>query len=290
VLKYSKQNLPDFIVIGAAKSGTSTLYRYLIKHPDLYIHWKKEIEYFCNEKNYSLGLDWYKEHFITPSNKELCGDMSTTYSRWPHTPDVPERIYKLIPEVKFIYILRHPVERTYSHYLHHMRDGITMTFEEALEKDNIYVDCSKYMMQINHYLRFFPKEKFLVIFLNGLKNNPVETLNKVQDFLEVERVNLVDEQQIVANKASADWYIRKKTTDRIKNMPGGMILRKILPSAVKDKTFHLIRNSKIGTSLEKTYKPQKMLPETRVKLLKFFKEDTSELEKFISLELKDWHE
>ena len=127
----------------------------------MYIHWKKEIEYFCNDKNYSNGLDWYKEHFITESNTEVCGDMSTTYSRWPHTPDVPERVFKLVPEVKFIYILRHPIERTYSHYLHHMREGVTMSFEQALQKNNIYVDCSKYMMQINHYLRFFPKENFL---------------------------------------------------------------------------------------------------------------------------------
>lgn len=288
-MQYSRSYLPDFIIIGAAKSGTSSLFHYLDNHDHIFIPEVKEIEYFCKDANYTKGLDWYKAHFHPAGENQVCGDASTTYSRWPHTADVPKRIHELIPGVKLIYILRHPVERTYSHYLHHMRQGITMSFEQALRKDAIYVDCSRYMMQIDRYLRFFSKEQLLVVFLHDLKSNPDGTLARIQDFIGVQQIDLVKDGEIVANKSSTDFFIRAKTTKRILELPGGMLLKKLLPSDVKDKAFSLIKRSKIGASLQESYKPQKMLPETRVALLERFREDTERLEKFLGIDLKEWY-
>jgi len=288
-LKYSRSHLPDFIIIGAAKSGTSSLFHYFENHDHIFIPGIKEIEFFCKDENYSKGIEWYKKHFNPAGNNQVCGDASTTYSRWPHTADVPKRIFELIPKVKLIYILRHPVERTYSHYLHHMRQGITMSFEQALSKDDIYVDCSRYMMQIEHYLRFIPKDNLLLVFLNDLQNNPADTLFLIQDFIGVPQINLVEDGEIVANKSSADFYIRAKTTKRLLNLPGGMLLKNMLPSVLKDKAFRLIKRSRVGESLKDSYKPQNMLPETRVALLKQFREDTEKLEKFLDIDLKEWY-
>ncbi len=161
--------LPDFIIIGAAKSGTSTLFEYLNNHEEIFIPSRKELEFFCKDENFDKGLSWYKSQFANVKNNQICGDASTTYSRWPNKPNVPERIYKNLREIKFIYIMRHPVARAYSHYVHHMRTGVTMTFEEALSKDDIYINCSKYWMQIERYLKFFDLKSFLFLTIEGAR-------------------------------------------------------------------------------------------------------------------------
>ena len=107
--------LPNFFIIGAAKSGTSSLFEYLCRHPEIYIPKIKETEYFSKPSVYNKGEEWYKKLFDEAKKDQLCGDASTTYSRWPHTLDAPKLIAKSVPAANFIYNMRHPVERAYSH-------------------------------------------------------------------------------------------------------------------------------------------------------------------------------
>jgi len=287
-INQNNNRLPDFFVIGAAKSGTSTLFKYLTRHEEVFIPAVKEIEFFCKDTNFNKGLSWYTAHFSESGENQKCGDSSTTYSRWPHSSDVPSRIKEILDKPKFIYIMRHPVERTFSHYVHHMRKGVTMSFEEALEHNDIYIDCSKYMMQIERYLRFFSKDSFLFLTLDELKQNPSNVICKIQDFLDIGELEYIPEKPIVRNKSTNEHFLRAQTTGRLLNIKGFNKLKEKLPQSWKDLGFKIIKASPIGTKLSDSYNIPPLQTSTRAKLLKEFYTDTKKLERFLGKDLERW--
>ena len=279
---------PDFFIIGAAKSGTSSLFGYLNRHPEIYIPSIKEPEYFSRQSIYARGEKWYKNLFTEAKNSQLCGDASTTYSRWPHTLDSPKLIKKFLPDTKFIYIMRHPIDRMYSHYAHHMRFGINMSFEEALKKDDIYFYCSLYMYQIDRYLRFFLKKNILFLLQSDLKTNPKKVFKDVTDFLEIRNVDLLKEGHLVKNVSGPDHYIRSKTTGKLRKIPGTGLIADKLSKEMKDRVFGLLKKSFIGKRLEAQNQLIPMKPETREHLIDTFEEPNSRLEDFLEIELPTW--
>ena len=119
------------------------------------------------------------------------GESSTAYTKYPHISGVPRRIFRKCPDAKFIYLLRHPIDRTVSHIIHDMLEGLApqLNFVDGLirqKENNIYVDCSRYMMQIDQYLNYFPKDRFLLVSHFDLKTNPALVVNQVQEFLGIE--------------------------------------------------------------------------------------------------------
>ena len=279
---------PDFFIIGAAKCGTSAMYDYLLRHPRLFMSEIKETEYYSKESIHSKGPEWYRCLFLEAGGDQLCGEASTTYTRWPHTPDVPDRINRDAPDARFIYVMRHPVQRTFSHYSHHMRLGITMTFEEALAKDDIYVDCSKYMEQIRRYQRFFPRDRFLFLFHDEYRKDPREVLYKVQRFLGIEELDLVEEGLVFSNVTGADNFVRKNTTRKLRSVPLINSIAENMPQSWKDRAYSILKKSPIGRRLEGKHKIEPMLEETRDRLLKLFEPHTRDLEQYLGIELPSW--
>src|SRR6266568_8270036 len=110
--------LPNFLIVGAMKSGTSSLWSYLRSHPQVFMPDMKEPMFFVEKKNWSKGLDWYRGLFDDAGEAVAIGEASQPYTMAHSFPGVPGRIVSLIPDVKIIYVLRHPVERMRSHYLH----------------------------------------------------------------------------------------------------------------------------------------------------------------------------
>jgi hypothetical protein len=184
--------------------------------------------------------------------------------------------------------MRHPVERAYSHYIHHMRTGVTMTFEKALAKDDIYINCSKYWMQIERYLKFFHKDLFLFLTLDELKKDPVSVLNRIQTFLRIKNQNLMDGSPIIRNKSGSDHFIRHQTTERLLKYKGFKMLKEKIPQSVKDFAFLTIKKSPIGKKLDQNYHILPLSANTRKQLLKSFFSDTRKLEKFINLDIERW--
>jgi hypothetical protein len=277
------------MIIGAAKSGTSALFGYLCLHPNIFIPPIKETEFFSRESFYNRGLAWYKSLYVEATPDQVCGDASTTYTRWPHTLDAPELIANILPDTKFIYIMRHPVQRSYSHYGHHMREGVTMTFEEALEKDDIYVDCSMYMHQIERYLRFFPRNQFLFLFQDRLKNDPREVMFEIEDFLGIDKIDLTTEGTVKRNVGGQDYFIRSRTTMKLRRIPPIGYLAQMIPEKYRNWLYTaLIKNSPIGKRIEAQYHLPPMLPETRKKLLERYDQPNKDLEKFLGVERPDW--
>lgn len=180
--------LPNFLVIGAMKAGTSSLYQYLRAHPQIFMPAAKELSFFAHEPQARLDLEWYRRQF-GPAGQEAValGEASTLYTKFPRYAGVPERIAAQIPEVKLVYVIREPVERIRSHYQHQKEVGAEhATLEEALRRNPTYLDCSRYAMQIERYLEHFPREQLLVVTSEDLRNQRRQTISCVYGFLGVD--------------------------------------------------------------------------------------------------------
>src|SRR5262245_58499694 len=188
-------SLPTFIVIGAAKSGTTSLCEYLRIHPQVFVSEPKEPQFFPLEFNWDKGLEWYASHFADAGEARAIGEGSTTYTRYPHSKGVPDRMHSLLPRVKLIYLVRHPIERMISQYQQHVWHGweSERSIERALRKDVFYTDISRYATQIEQYLRLFPKEQLLAITSELLRTERDTTLRRVCEFIGVDAdVQLTD--------------------------------------------------------------------------------------------------
>ena len=278
---------PQFMIIGAAKSGTTTLYQYLLRHPQIFLPKIKEPEFFSDDTVFNKRIPWYLSLFAPARAGQVCGEASTTYTRWPHTGDAAARIHEAVPSVKLVYIMRHPVERAYAHYAHHMRLKVTMTFEEALSRSTIYVDCSMYMRQIDRYLRYFSKDSFLFLTLDELKAAPANTLAKLEAFLGIEPMDLLERGRIHSNERHSE-FIRHHTTQKLRQLPGGALVAYALPEEWKNRIHDWIAGSAVASLLRKKHPIRAMLPETRTSLLRHFAEPNHRLAEFLNWDLSTW--
>jgi hypothetical protein len=97
--------LPNLIVIGAQKSGTSSFYHYLTFHPEIFMSSHKELNFFCKELTWEKGMRWYKSHFQDKTRK-IRGEVSPTYTQYPLYKGVPERMHSILPDAKLIYLIK----------------------------------------------------------------------------------------------------------------------------------------------------------------------------------------
>ncbi|MEA5509908.1 sulfotransferase domain-containing protein [Crocosphaera sp. UHCC 0190] len=295
--------LPDFIIIGSAKSATNTLYEYLFRHPQIYMSKPKEPEFFARDNKYDQGLECYASLFQEMQSHQIAGEASTIYTRYPQFPNCAERIAKNLPNVKLIYIMRDPIARAYSHYQQEIKGQqnkkiqlkILETFEEKIYRDSMVLDSSNYMLQIEQYLPLFPRESFLFIIMDDFLNNIASTLAEVCRFLEVDdKVDLMQENEpIAANEAKthAKWFLRSRMTEPLKRIPGVKNLATLFPQKIRDQVYeNFIVNLPYKQKMEKEYLPQPMLPETRQKLLEYFREPNQRLSEFLARDLSHWNQ
>jgi len=151
--KLANKNLqmPDFLIIGAQKCGTTSLYRYLIQHPQIEPAIKKEIHYF--DLNYNKPIQWYLNQFpaLKTQSDRITGEATPYYIFHPHAP---YRIKEHMPDAKIIVLLRNPVDRAYSHYHYAVeRYGETLSFEEALDIENERLAGEMEKFQKNPYYK-----------------------------------------------------------------------------------------------------------------------------------------
>jgi len=205
--------LPDFIIIGAQRCGTTSLYKYLIEHPCVAPAFRKEVHFF--DANFGRGLDWYRAHFPSVPYKYcakqirghniLTGEASPYYIFHPHAP---KRVREIVPRVKLIALLRNPVDRADSHYHLRVRDGTeTLSFEDALERElemvnrereritqdenyhslahqrYSYLSRGIYADQLEVWASLFPREQILVLRSEDFYADPPTALRNVLKFL-----------------------------------------------------------------------------------------------------------
>ena len=198
--------LPSFIIIGAQKAGTTSLYGWLRHHPGVGMSQTKELHFF--DQHFHRGVRWYASQFSHP-----CAGEATPY--YLFHPLVPARVEAVVPEVKLIVLLREPVSRAWSHYHHVRRQGNEpLSFSDALSMEALrlqgeaekmladpryfslnhqkysYLSRGLYADQLSRWLRHFPRRQLLVLDTADLHARPQHTLDRVSDFLAVERVQL----------------------------------------------------------------------------------------------------
>ena len=219
-LTSNQRVLPSFLIIGAQRSGTTSLYRYIKQHPSLHPSLFKEVHFF--DQNYHNGLGWYRAFFplkLTMGiSKLLNNEAAITGESSPYYlfhPLVPERVKKTLPDSKIIVLLRNPVDRAYSHYQHESKLGFEkLPFEEAIEKEperlsgekekiisdekyfsfnhNHYSYLSRglYIDQIKEWMKYFSKEQMFIISSEDFFSDPKKTVNMVFDFIGIREYDI----------------------------------------------------------------------------------------------------
>ncbi len=179
--------LPNFLIIGAMKSGTTSLYAYLREHPEIGMPVIKEPNFFSDNSVWAKGVKWYESLFANCQDNKVIGEASVNYTKYPYYKDVPKRIFSLIPQVKLIYVLRSPIERIYSHYMHNVFAGIEHDpIEKAIFEKPLYIHTSLYYTQIEQFLQYFPRENLMVFLFDDLKRDPLGTVRNIFAFLGVD--------------------------------------------------------------------------------------------------------
>ena len=173
---------PDFIIIGAMKCATSTLHVQLAQQPGFAMSEPKEPNYFSDDAVFALGMDWYRGVF--PDGK-LRGESSTHYTKLPTHPHTIRRLRRELGEdLKLIYIMRHPVDRLVSHYIHEWsQEVLSEPIEEAIDSHEPLVAYGSYAMQLRPWLEIFGPDRILPIFFDRIVKHPQEELERVCRFL-----------------------------------------------------------------------------------------------------------
>ncbi|MEN8238116.1 MAG: sulfotransferase domain-containing protein [Actinomycetota bacterium] len=173
--------LPDFVVAGFPRSGSTTLYRMIDEHPSVFMAKPKEIGYFSGWHN--EDVEWYKAHFDGASDHQRAGEATPWYM---HDRSAVIEMKRVVPDVQIIAILRDPVDRTYSHYwMEAIRGRANGTFEEYLDSSDV-LEVSMYAQHLSYMAEFFPRERILVVFSDDLSTNPAGVYSDVCEFLGVD--------------------------------------------------------------------------------------------------------
>jgi hypothetical protein len=291
--------LPSFYLIGAAKSGTTTLYKYLQRHPDVYLPEQKEPEFFARDDLYAQGIASYAQLFRDAEPGQSCGEASTIYTRYPQFPGVAERIARHTPHARLIYLMREPVERAYSHYVQEVKTVQNLggpwadraSFEVALHRSSVYLDSSDYRRQLEQYLRYFRREQILPLLFEDLVQRPQEVVARVVDFLGLDsKLDLVEEGVIAANRASEHFerHTRRALTRALAGTALGRVGRALAPRRARELAWRLLLRSPWARRVRHSYTPPPMLAATRESLRAHFAPQVDRLEQFLGISLDVW--
>jgi hypothetical protein len=227
--------LPNLFIVGAAKCGTTSLHHYLDQHPDVSMSSDKEPGVF-SERPPAKRHDDYDG--LIDCDARVRGDSSTAYSRYPVEGDAAARIHAAVPDAKLIYLVREPVERTLSDYVHQVARGLEdRSMDEALgnftDPDNFYVTSSRYGLQVSRYLEHFPASSLLVLEQSELRDRRAETIRTVFEFVGVDpdfkspefEVELLKRDDYM-KRGSLGWRMRESVAgDWFRKLPLGPRLR-----------------------------------------------------------------
>ncbi len=287
--------LPNFIIVGAPKAGTTSLYHYLSEHPQIFMSTPKEVNYFSKEEIEGQGLYYkdfkandfveYESLFTGVSDERAIGEGSVSYLFYPETP---KKIKKALPNVKIIILLREPVSRGFSHYLMDYRLGLVdASFEEIVFKRcthktshlyfQQYVELGLYFEQVKRYLSTFGNNKVKIYLQDDLRQDPKKMFNDLFEFLEIDNV-------IIPNIDRQHNVFSMPRNGLIHSLYASPIIRstisRIFPEVAKEKIRDVFFERKKKPELEK---------KSRQHLIDYFQKDIQQLERLIERDLSHWY-
>ena len=318
----SKQKLPNLFVVGAAKSGTTAIYNFLDQHPDIYMSPLKEPHFFCDDIRRENFSTFFKKRTVSPaylkhylsqkklskmqiafvdnekdyfqlfrehSDEKYLGEVSNGYL---FSTVAAQNIYNFNPNAKIIMILRDPCERAFSQWsrehqanLSYSNNFINDIIYDYSLNDPVYhqssftfIEQGLYSNQVKRYLDLFPINNIKIFFHNDLKNNPEELKNDLFSFLNVDNHKIDFTKKFNATKMPRNLLIAR-FFNRIR--PKNPYLRDLLPKRLKSFILNIFftADKKGIFSLSE---------EDKIKIYNYFKNDISELENLLNVDLDKW--
>ncbi|NOG53618.1 MAG: hypothetical protein HND57_04715 [Planctomycetes bacterium] len=234
----TSHRLPDFLVIGAMKAGTTTLYRDLLTCPDIFFPADKEPEALATDAVLSdSGTADYAALFHHAAPTQRCGEASTAYTKLPDVTGVTERAKQLLgPDLKVIYIVRHPIERTISHHYHEASAGrAEFDINTAVRNHPRLVDYSRYALQITPWLETFGLAQVHVICFEQYVKNRTDIVNRTLGFLGAATPAARIDSGTVYNKSEGKPVDRGMMARLIQSGLYRTLVRPLLPIGIKDR-------------------------------------------------------
>ena len=212
--------LPNLIIVGGLKCGTTSIHHYLGLHPEIQMSKPKELNFFAQELNWDLGLDWYASRF--DGRFAVRGESSPHYTNLPRFRGVPERIKRHCPDARLIYMVRDPIKRILSHWVHATGAGYeTGEMVEVLSQpDTSYMNRSKYWMQLQPYLEHFEREQIEIIAQEELQSEREETMRKAFAFAGVDESFTSEQFDREWEKSSAKESDKYQFMEKLIKLPG----------------------------------------------------------------------
>jgi len=303
--------LPDFVIIGAAKSGTTSLYRYLSLHPEIFMSDPKEPEFFARDDIYSKGLDWYLSLFDGAEKHQVAGEASTIYSLWPHFPRSAGRMSDIVPNAKLIYVMRNPVDRAYSYYVQLVKNyqnatgdySVSRSFEECIFPDKfpnragrdsffapfdahlpddpgVFLEAGKYFAQLQVFLKYYPSKQVLPLLFDDFLKKPDVVLRRICGFLGIADDFKFTDGRLVAENVAADhlkMVNRSNLATNLKSNPVINAISTVTPKAARQYVLNRISSLLPADKAASVVKPAAMLPETRAYLCDYYSDDVRKL-------------
>ncbi len=248
----SPARLPDFLLIGGMKCGSTSLHDQLVTHPQLAEPQFKEPGFFSRDERFAHGMERYLTIFSEAAADQLLFESSTCYTRHPHFGAVAQRIHEHLPDIKLVYIMRHPVDRLYSHYRHAMLEGAghgepVVSLEAALASSEEYFDTGCYLRQIEQYTAFYPRDRFFFLTLEELKTDPDAVLGGLQRFLGIDVVEGLGSKKGPSNQieARATSSNASGLKERLQRNPVVRLIKQAVPVPVRARIMRAVMESPI---------------------------------------------
>jgi len=273
----NKGRLPNLLIIGAMKCGTTSLHAYLNQHPEVFMSDPKEIHYYADTNYRRIKKEEYTGFFQT--DKPIVGTSPQSYTKCHHKDymGIPEKIYKDTPDVKLIYILRDPLERYKSHVLESYHCDPPSDVEYSKQIDN-YTKTGMYGMQLEEYSQYFPMKNIHILTLEDLVKNRLSTMNRICKFLNIQEFS--SESRLTFKKNAAET---KRVPQIVKRKLWFRILQKV------DKEIANKVGNKLAYSLYENQMIKPDLSEAEMSRLRaVYREDKKVLERLSGVKFNQW--
>jgi len=284
---------PNLILLGAQKSGSTAVYNWLSQHPDIFGNpAMKDFPFFCRQDYFDRGFEWFSEHFKGHSEESY---ILHGYVHYLFLGDeIAQRLFDYNPELKFLALLRNPVERAFSGFLQARKTGNEPieSFEEALQAnqrgelhtlrervDRSYLTHGLYSAQLEKYLHCFPEQQVKIILFDEINSSPKETCSNIFQFLQIDT-------EFEPRLTKKNIYGKPRFSgieSLVRNGIPSSTIRNLLPLTVRSK----IRQHMRTLNTVATEKPA-IKPETRKMLLDYYADEIERLENLTGLNLESW--
>lgn len=280
--------MPNFIIIGGLKCGTTSIHHYLGLHPEIQMSKPKELNFFVTELNWDLGLDWYASRF--DDRFKVRGESSPHYTNLPRYDGVAERIHTHCPDARLLYMVRDPIKRILSHWAHATGAGYeTRGMTDVLtDPDTQYVNRSKYWMQLQPYLEHFDRSQIEIVTQEELQSEREATMRRAFAFAGVDAGFTSEQFDREWEKSAAKSGDKYQLMEKLIKLPGFRSF---------DRNFDRLPESlrwiveKVVHDPDKPAAPKPVIPDEIFEQLRgHFGEDVAGLQKFAGREFAGWND